>query len=421
MIENFKVEKVGIWGFGAVGQSALSYFSDTNCQITVTDKNELNGAQMALIEGHKAQFVPYDLLPQFLEMNDTIIPSPGVDLKPYLKDIEKKLLPELDLFAECLEKPTIAITGSVGKTTVTHILTHLLNKLGKKALAAGNIGFPLLDALAVQHEYDILVLELSSFQLQHHELFEPDLAIITNFYPNHLDQHADIEEYLTAKGQLLKNQNSDQKAIIPMDLVETFWQFLGKQNVEFPRHLDNDITKKLSDITCPQNWRLIVAALEHFKFPTDNLEQLCADLPPLKNRVECIGTFQGVTFYNDSKATIPEATLSAVEKFKNDRPFLFLGGLGKGVDRTELIKQLKNKVKHVICFGAEADILHQTCLLLNIPSSKHATLEDAVDYCNKKTRPGDVVLFSPAGSSFDLFKNYVERGKRFSDLVQQGT
>jgi len=413
----FKNKKIGIWGLGAVGKSALSFLTPFECQVSVCDKRELKGDETALLEGHAAQLVPHELLAQFFEMNDIIIPSPGINIKP-LEDYKEKLVCELDLFSALVKKPTIAITGSIGKTTIVHILTHLLNKLGVKALAAGNIGLPLLDAIAQQNEYDMLVLELSSFQLQHHKTFAPDIAAITNFYPNHLDQHRDIEEYLTAKGQLFAHQKETQKAIIPMTFMDELWPFTSGQKITWlANDPDINITKKLSDITCPQNWQIVFEVLEHLQLSTKKIAQLCADLPPLPNRIEYIGAINGAKFYNDSKATIPEATLQAVTHFK--KPILFLGGLSKGVDRSPLIHNLKGKVKHVLCFGAEAQELYTICQTLNIKSSKHATLEDAFKYCMSIITKTDEVLFSPAGSSFDLFKNYVERGNTFKALFSQ--
>lgn len=414
----FENKKIGIWGFGVVGKSILSFFSQFNCTLYVLDKLELDEFQKELIKGHNATFVDQSLLPQFLEMNDIIVPSPGIDLKPF--DLyQEKFLSELDIFAHFLKKPTIAITGSVGKTTTTHVLTHLLNKLGKKALACGNIGFALLDALAVQNEYDILVLELSSFQLQYSTKFAPTIALITNIYPNHLDHHLDMEEYVTAKGQLLAHQTEKDLAIMSMSLMDTFWSFLAQQKVNWLSPDWNiDIINKLYDITVKENWQLILATLETLDLPTENILTLCADLPRLNDRIECVGIHNGVTFYNDSKATIPASTLAALNQFKNKNVILFLGGLSKGVDRAPFVKQLQSKVTAVICFGKEAEQLHQFCNKAKIISSSHATLEAAFDYCLTIINPNDIVLFSPAGSSFDLFKNYHERGKSFIALVK---
>ncbi|NBP03081.1 MAG: UDP-N-acetylmuramoyl-L-alanine--D-glutamate ligase [Proteobacteria bacterium] len=412
----FENKKIGIWGFGVVGKSALSFLSQYNCTISVLDKLELDEFQKALIKGHNATLVDASLLPQFLEMNDYIIASPGIDLKPF--DLyQDKFLCELDIFARFIKKPTIAITGSVGKTTTTHVLTHLLNKLGKKALACGNIGFALFDALAIQDQYDILVLELSSFQLQHNTQFAPTIALVTNIYPNHLDYHADMEEYVTAKGQILAHQTEENFAIMSMSLMDCMWPFLASAKVNWlSPDWNTNITQQLSDITCHENWQLILATLETLNLSTENLIPLCADLPRLNDRIECVGTYKGVTFYNDSKATIPASTLTALDTFKGKKVILFLGGLSKGVDRGPFVKQLKGKVKSIICFGKEAEQLHQFCVTSKIISSSHATLEDAFDYCLKIIEPNDIVLFSPAGSSFDLFKNYHERGKVFTKL-----
>jgi UDP-N-acetylmuramoylalanine--D-glutamate ligase len=419
MKELFNGKKVGILGLGSVGKSVLSFISQFDCQLSVIDQKPLDGYQTALLNGHHAQTVDYQFLPEFLEMNDIIIASPGVDIKQF-ELFQKKFISEIDLFAQLLKKPTIAVTGSVGKTSVVHILTHLLNKLGKKALACGNIGLPLLDAVSQQDKYDILVLELSSFQLQYNHLFAADLALITNFYPNHLDHHEDITEYLEAKGQLLIHQNFNQQAIIPFNFMDEFWSFVKKQNINWiAPDVNKDITQELSDITCHENWQLIIAALEHLQLPTDNLEELCADLQLPEHRVEFIATKNGLTFYNDSKATLPKATLSAVEKLRNKQPLiLFLGGLSKGIDRSILIHQLKNKITEIICFGAEAKQLHNWCIAAKIESSNHPTLEAAFEHCKKTAPTGSTILFSPAGASFDLFKNYEERGAKFKELVK---
>lgn len=410
-------KKVGIWGFGAVGKSVLSFVSQFPCTVSVCDKRELDELEKALLEGHNARFIPDTLLQQFLEAHDIIIPSPGIPLTAY-HDFHEKFVHEVDLFASQLKKPTIAITGSVGKTTTVKLLTHLLNKLGIKALAAGNVGLPLLDAVAQQDQYDMFVLELSSFQLQYQQLFAPDIAVLTNFYPNHLDHHLDTQEYLEAKGQLFLHQKPEQIAIVPLSFMDLFWNFMAGQKTSWIG-IDSNVnrTKELSDITCHENWQLIIDVLEHLNLSTDNLKELCKDFSPLADRVELVATVNGVAFYNDSKSTLSISTLKAVERF--DKPILFLGGLSKGVDRSILIKELVEKVKQIICFGKEAEQLHTFCATENIKSSAYETLELAFDYCINSVQSGDVVLFSPAGSSYDLFKNYNERGKIFKELVQQ--
>jgi UDP-N-acetylmuramoylalanine--D-glutamate ligase len=408
-------KKVGIWGFGAVGKSVLSFASQFPCTISVCDKRELDEFEKALLKGHNARLIPDTLLQQFLEVNDIIIPSPGIALTAY-HDFHEKFVHEVDLFALNLKKQTIAITGSVGKTTTVKLLTHILNKLGIKTLAAGNVGLPLLDAVAQQDQYDMFVLELSSFQLQYQQLFAPDIAVLTNFYPNHLDHHLDTQEYLEAKGHLFLHQKPEQIAIIPLSFMDLFWNFtVGQKTSWIGTDSNANITNELSDITCHENWQLIIEVLEHLNLPTHNLKELSKDFAPLADRIELVATVNGVTFYNDSKSTLSISTVKAVERF--NKPILFLGGLSKGVDRSILVKELAGKVKQILCFGKEAEQLHAFCKNENIKSSAHKTLEFAFKYCKDSAESNDVVLFSPAGSSYDLFKNYVERGKLFKELV----
>ncbi|NBQ17415.1 UDP-N-acetylmuramoyl-L-alanine--D-glutamate ligase, partial [bacterium] len=324
-------------------------------------------------------------MPQFLELNDFIVASPGIDLEPY-KDYQDKWLTELDLFSAVNTTPVIAITGSVGKTSVVTLLTGLLNAFGKRACAIGNIGTPMLDLLA-EHQnntYDFFVMELSSFQLEHAQHFKPKIAIITNLIANHLDRHKTLENYLCAKSHILKNQTEDDFAIIPMEFTDAFWPFIGQQKVIWVGEGNfDDITKMLSDISCLQNWNLILTVLELLDLPVDKVPDYAHTISMPRHRVEFLGTHQGVKFYNDSKATVIESTKEALKRFKTEPVLLFLGGLSKGTDRKPLITWLPQNIKHVFCFGKEADQLAKWCTEAGIKNSLHKTLESAFESCVK--------------------------------------
>ena len=259
--------KIGIWGFGVVGKSILSFLTslpNKEYQISILEQRSLTPLEQELIKGHNALLVDQKFLHQFLEMNDYIIASPGVDLTPY-KDFQEKWITELDLFSAVNKTPVIAVTGSVGKTSIVTLLTGLLNAFNKRACAIGNIGTPMLDLLtdATNNTYDFFVMELSSFQLEHAKYFKPNIAIITNLIANHLDRHKTLENYLIAKGSLLKNQTEENIAIIPMEFMDAFWSFIGQQKVIWVgQNSFDDITKLLSDISCSQNWNLILTVLE---------------------------------------------------------------------------------------------------------------------------------------------------------------
>ena len=419
MTETFKAKKVGIWGFGKTGQSVLSFLSSQGAECIVMDSNPLNTFQEELIKNHNAQAIGIEFSSQFIEACDFIVPSQGVDLTPYLEHPDAhKFVSEVDLFQQFVKTPIIAITGSAGKTTTTTLLAQLLNLFGKRAIAAGNIGKPMLDVLDEQNKYNYIVLELSSTQLEHAKQFAPDIAAILNIFPNHLDRHIDMPSYLKAKGKLLKFQSEDQIVFLPMDFIDVFWQLVGKQKVTWiGNDTYADITKKLYDVCPEQNWQIILSILEHLGFEPEKVIKLKEKLQVPAHRIEFITTHNGADFYNDSKSTLPESTLQAVNQFKGKQIILFLGGLSKGVDRSELVAQLPNNIKHIICFGKEAKQLHAWCQDAVIPSSAHNTLEDGFKMALKKLEPNDVVLFSPSGSSFDLFKNYEERGKQFKSLV----
>jgi UDP-N-acetylmuramoylalanine--D-glutamate ligase len=407
-------KKVGIWGFGKTGQSVLAFVAPYAEKVTVFESAALSEAQLLLLKKYNALLVPEGYLEQFLELNDLIVPSPGVDLRPYAEWSEK-WVSELDIFAAHVTTKTIAITGSVGKTSTVTLLTELLNRCGIPVIAGGNIGVPMLDLIKDQHKYQALVLELSSFQLELSHSFRPDLAAITNLFPNHLDRHGDVADYARAKGQLLLHQQEDDWAIIPFEHLEAFIPYTAHQKVLW---LADDAYLELLETTCTQNWQLIFAILEQWGIEPETALTQCKNLTIPEHRFEKLGTYQGITFYNDSKATIGESMLESVARLKDQPILLFLGGLDKGVDRTPSIAQLPKNIVQVFCFGKEADLIDALCKKNHLPSSVHQTLKGAWEECKKTAQAGDTVLFSPAGASYDLFKNYEERGNVFKELVQ---
>ena len=180
--------KIGIWGYGLVGQSAARFLSSMGAFIYIFDDTV-----------KQSDFPPLSSRQELLETTDMILPSPGIDVRPYHALYSGIWLSELDIFHAYFRKKIIAITGSVGKTSVTHGLNFVLQKAGMRTIAAGNIGLPCLSLISHQNEYDAVVLEVSSFQLEHCIQFAPDVAIWTNFYPNHLDRHGTMENYFLAK------------------------------------------------------------------------------------------------------------------------------------------------------------------------------------------------------------------------------
>lgn len=448
--------RVGIWGFGTVGKSALAFFSQRGIHTQIYDTRSMTEAEMATITASGATLIQPCALNTFLEFNDKIVISPGVDLRQY-SNYRHKWLTELDILQQEFNKPVIAITGSVGKTSVTHLLSQVLADSGLRVWTGGNIGTGMLDLVAAKDDVDVAVLELSSFQLEHCTTFAPLVALWTNLYPNHLDRHGTMENYFVAKKNIFAHQSANQHTFVPLALQEKLMTHAGPNALHFfagqtaneqdfthktstfsfiknngvMRHNSTgkaqpytDSVQKLYNTLCAltyhENGLLIALAADlitHILGVQLNPDLHDATLPP--HRLEHVATINGVSFYNDSKSTAPAPTIAAVEKFTGRPILLLLGGFKKGVDRTPLIAAVKNKVKMIYAFGAERDDIASKAEQQGAACTSHATLEEAFAACVHDAQPGDIVLLSPAGSSFDLFKNYEERGNRFKFLVTQ--
>ncbi len=459
MKKTFESKKIGVWGVGRVGKSVVNHLLSSGCQLTVLDNRTLSPEEKHFLDSNAITLTTPRDLTQFLTTNDLIVPSPGIDLRPY-GVYKHKWLSELDLFAQSWHKPYIAITGTVGKTTITHLLGQLLQKSGKNVAVGGNIGTAMLDLLAQQDTVDLAVLEVSSFQLELTTQFAPDLALWTNFHENHLDRHNSLQEYFDAKAAILRHQRLEQQSLVPLALAHRLAQVpvvprvyfsptpptaqelatvpLGatlffirdgqiftstlqennEQRVLRDEHCITNLTPALLEITFAQNWLALCAVLALQNLSCSKLTSWTPQLTLPAHRLEKVATIAGVDFYNDSKATTPQSTLAAVHKLIQRPIMLFLGGLSKGIDRTDLIKLLPPQVKMVYCFGKEAPMLSALCATYNIPCQSYTTLDDAFYSATKEAHAGDQLLFSPAGSSFDLFANYEARGSYFKQLVQ---
>jgi len=503
-----KNKRIGIWGFGIVGKSAANYLHNQGYQLSIMDKRNPSEQERNYIKEKNITWYNESEQEQFFNSCDIIIPSPGINISQSCYATHKdKWVHELDFFYKAFKKPIIAITGSIGKTSTTHILGHIFKALSIPVVVGGNIGIPTFDLINQQDTVDYAILEVSSFQLNHCTKFASQLAIWTNFHPNHLDHHAHEQEYFSAKENIVAHQTEDQLSLVHFtlrskmrapvekhkrsyfskdcptneelnsltnneqvyyvssparpELVEGYPRALEENpstclRQGFGRHgkfsrqvftaeLDEasgraqekinlkissvmryahgihtlvmKLTPALLDLTFLENIVLLIAACDLLKLDSTVLQATAHDVQLPQHRVEKIGTLNNIDFYNDSKATTTASTLAAVDKLYNRPLHLFLGGLSKGVDRAPFIKQLQNKTKHIYCFGKEAEALYNMCLMYQIPATQCTTLDEAVAMCTTTMQSGDCVLLSPAGSSYDLYDNYEQRGKHFKELV----
>jgi UDP-N-acetylmuramoylalanine--D-glutamate ligase len=432
---------IGIWGFGISGKSIARFLLDQGYVLSILDRKK------SVIENtefeSKVQFFSEEEKEIFFQSVDLIIPSPGVDIRSY----EKKFtfVAEVDLFYHWWKKrfpsaTIIAITGTVGKTSTTHLLSQMLQSAGYVVATGGNIGVGLMDLLNVKNP-DYAVIELSSFQLEYASSFAPDVAVWTNLYPKHLDRHETYDQYFRAKYQIMARQVKDQISIVPYYLKDSiereesslrgiryyFSDSPDDRASTYIVHQSNliKITKDRSvllalahevpPVSFIQNWLLIFAVADMLSIPKEKVLNAPYDLP--EHRGECLGKVGGITFYDDSKSTILEATYKMVDRHQDKPIILLLGGVSEGVDRREGVGQLSGKVKKIHAFGAEAFLLSQAAISAGILANPHDTLEAAFRAACVDAKEGDVVLLSPGGPSFDLFTNYHQRGERFKELV----
>lgn len=459
ILDTYKNKKIVIWGYGIFGQSMVNFLLKNNISahnICVVDRREL--PELAE-KGIKA--VTQDPAAPFLNNSDIIIPSPGIPIGVHYQNLYYKMHHELDIFfsiwhAMNPKEPLIAITGTVGKTSTTKLLSDILVLKGKKVACGGNIGTPTAELLTANLPTQCTILETSSAQLAFTTLFRPTIAIITNISPNHLDWHGSMESYKKAKWNIASQQQKTDHLIAPTSIIEqqasthelptstihgfieeevsthqdllpycknlyyridsTIW--LKEQGKNTPQYIADLST--LPSITYPQNWMVIAATLRILNISIDTLANTLSNLTIPPHRLEKITTSSriDIDIYNDSKSTTIASTMAAI-KILHERPVrLILGGHGKGVDRTTLIKQLPEHIVKIYCFGIEADSLFHACIKEKRAAAKFATLSDLVTTCINESQPGDQILFSPAGTSWDLFRDYQERGNLFKKLVE---
>jgi len=447
---------IGIWGCGKTGFALADYFlmhTVSDIQIIFMDRKNSYREKIQQTYNGKAIFFSERLKEKFFTLCSFIFVSQGVDIRKDYQTFKYKMKTELDFFYSLWGKKIIGITGSIGKTSVTSHLNTLLDSYNISKSIGGNIGIPIIELLPSQKESQYALLEVSSFQLEYISNFSPDLAIITNLFENHLDRHETMEQYFSAKYNIIRYQNNSQKALVPLNLYKkvmmqnpssaisvfalnpTLQEYSLLKQISNQSHcfIMNNHTfsvmidgKEYLNLTInkernvfPANIAVLAGALFLIGSDLNDFDTRLNFVSSLENRIEYCGTYNNVSFYNDSKSTTMQSTIAAVEKFSQEKIFLFLGGLSKGVNRASLLQAIKNKVSFIACFGNESQELYDYCFLNGIPADSYPTLEEACKDILKiiEYYKISIVLFSPSGSSYDLFADYQERGIRFKNLI----
>lgn len=422
------MEKVLVIGVGVSGKGAIAFLQSMHYQVVAVDRSVKGEYLGVKILSESDVITPFDF--------NFVVLSPGVPSShPLCQKAESLGIPvigEMELGLRFLKKsnPAIAITGTNGKTTLTCLTTHTLNYVGKKARSLGNIGAPITSAIHELEEGEIVVIELSSYQLETMKERVFDVGIITNLTPDHLDRYQTMERYAKAKLNLFSCLKEGGVLYLHEEMMQEFASLIPDQKRCIPfgpflkEHLwmDEEILMLVERLKCmvvlPTGIENILAGFlltQGFGISaTDYLEALTTFKRP-RHRMEHIATVQGVEFCNDSKATNVASLSFALDTVK--KPIiLVMGGRSKGSPYEPLIPKMKGLVKEILTIGEAAGEIEEAFQGV-IPCSRAETLSKAVEMAMQKASPGDMVLLSPACSSFDQFKNYEDRGDHFRSLV----
>ena len=447
--------KVAIIGLGVSNIPLIDYLHTYKAKVTVFDNRNVDDIPKEVMDRITNYAMEFSLGPNNLEKLkgfDLILRSPScMPTIPELVEEEKRgalVTSEIELLMEMCPCKIVGITGSDGKTTTTSLIYEILKNAGYNCYVGGNIGTPLFTKLNEIVPEDIVVLELSSFQLMNMNT-SPNISVITNITPNHLNIHSSYEEYIEAKKNIFKYQNENDLVVLNYDneitrqcKVETNSKvvyFSGKSKLEDGFIVDGDIIK-----LCEDKVRRHLLNVKSLKLKgKHNFENICTalaatkDLVNIESAIETVKEFNGVEhrlefikelygakWYNDSIGSSPTRTIAGINSF-DEEIILIAGGYDKNLDYEPLAKPILDKVKALILVGQTKEKIFDAVKEAEEVYGKKVdiymcdTLEQTAMVAKRIVKPGQVVLFSPASASFDMFKNFDERGKRFKQIVNE--
>ena len=426
ILNRLRGKRILILGFGREGKSSFHFVQKylPNAEVAVADKNELEGVK---------HFGNYYL--ESMYDYDIVIKTPGISLKDFdTKGVE--ITSQTDLFLSQFHAQTIGISGTKGKSTTTSLIYHLLKSSGRDAILTGNIGIPCFDIMEDIKPDSIVVYELSAHQLEYvHN--SPHVGVLLNVFEEHLDHFGTFERYKSAKLNLLRFMGEDDTAIIHDMLINDALRVIAskaKQSRVFTQYDFDEIDRSALPMKGEHNYLNVKAALlacDAYGVDYRELIPYLYTFKPLEHRLEPVGTFGGVTFVNDSISTIPQAAISACKALQKV-DFLLLGGFDRGIDYQPLVDYLKeNPVPHLLFTGKAGERMMQlmdgilTGSMIKVHESvegpslfNYSNMEEAFAYLKDHAKQGDVCLLSPAASSYDQYKNFEERGRKFKALAE---
>ena len=452
--ENYiKNRKVAIIGLGVSNLPLLDYFYNKNSIVTIFDGREIEKIPKDIADKIKRYKMEIHTGKDYLSnLNgfDLILRSPSC--LPTIPELEKEaergaiVTTEIELLMKMCPCQIIGITGSDGKTTTTTLIYEVLKNAGYKTYVGGNIGTPLFSKLNEIMPDDKVVLELSSFQLMGMDV-SPDISVITNISPNHVNVHKDYQEYIDSKKNIFKFQNEDGILVLNYDNEITrecskeangkVIFFSSKEKIDQGYIVDGDIIKKCEDklrkhvvntkeliLRGMHNYENVCSALAATSTLVDEEKaiEIIKEFPGVEHRIEFVKEIDNVKWFNDSASTTPSRGISALNSF-TEEIVLIAGGADKNLDYTPVAKPILDKVKTLILMGQTADKIFNAVKKEEENQNKEISiymakdLQEAVNLARRYAKPEQIVLFSPASTSFDMFKDMYDRGRKFKEMV----
>lgn len=449
-----KNKRVAVLGIGISNTPLIKYLCNLGVNVTAFDMAERDklASSMKELEGLDVEYVLGNNYLCYLKGFDVIFKTPKVryDIPELVSERERGawVTSEMEVFVDLCPARIFGITGSDGKTTTTTLIYNMIKEEGYSCYLGGNIGIPLLFKIDEINADDIVVLELSSFQL-HTMQKSPNISVVTNISPNHLDVHKSMQEYVEAKRNIIRYQNKSDIAVLNADNSYTkqfgvdthakvLW-FSRLHPVECGAYVQNgeiiytdgskyDKVIDVSDIILPGNHNIenYLAAICAVKGYVDNqtIKKVSNTFKGVEHRIEFVREVNGVKYYNDSIGTSPTRTIASINAFKQ-KVVLIAGGYDKHIPYNEMGPVLVDKAKALILLGATAPRIKEafehevdkTGKGLDIPVFICNSMEQAVQKAAEISGKGDIVLMSPASASFDMYKNFEERGRHFKSIV----
>lgn len=452
LIDYLKEKKILILGFGAEGKSTYELIRKylPTIPLTISDKKDILVLQtnQELQKDSALTVISGEFYLEELNQYDCIIKSPGVCLKQIdTSSFSDKITSQLELLLQFFPVSSIGITGTKGKSTTSTLIYTILKEQKKDALLLGNIGIPIFQFLEEIHPHTILVLELSAHQLQyvHHS---PQISILLNLFPEHLDFYSTLGQYVKAKFNIAQFQKKDdyflynadnplildflkKVTLLPHSYAITYENNTCPSTAKKVYQKEEKIYLEQKPLYCISQQRKLVGVhnLNNIMFALAvseilqlNLEQTIQSIQnfsPLPHRIELVGKYDGVIYYDDAIATIPEATIQSIEALENVNT-LIIGGMDRGIDLSKIISFLNTGVvEHVICMPTTGNYIGEKITNPKVKVYFTPTLEQAVQTAKKQTKKEQICLLSPSGPSYEFFQNFKEKGDKFQELVKQ--